>query len=184
MAKNTNELLSEEKEAKIREEIYEIDVRLQELDAIFEQYEEALFEREEEILSEEEVEESSAEYRKLKKKKKELAKSLKKSKWDIIPLWMVIYFVLQFIFSFTLIQVKLSVFFALWLGEIIYNVWDTGAWLIYTLLFLIPFLCLVASSIIFLFLKDKNKKKIFGIFFLIHSLEVIITVVIMLVRIL
>ena len=85
MAKNTNELLSEEKEAKIREEIYEIDVRLQELDAIFEQYEEALFEREEEILSEEEVEESSAEYRKLKKKKKELAKSLKKKQMGHNP---------------------------------------------------------------------------------------------------
>lgn len=174
---NSNELLKEEKEAKIREEIYAIDVRLQELDSIFEQYEDALTEREEEILSEEELNKLIDEYHELKKKKKELAKNFKKSKWEMIPLWMAVYAVCQFIFSFFLVQIQLSFYFTTWLGGLIYKAWETGSWLFYVLLFVIPVLSLLASLIIFLKLKDRTKRKIFAIIFAIHGLETLVTIV-------
>ena len=181
---NSNELLKEEKEAKIREEIYAIDVRLQELDSIFEQYEDALTEREEEILSEEELNKLIDEYHELKKKKKELAKNFKKSKWEMIPLWMAVYAVCQFIFSFFLVQIQLSFYFTTWLRGLIYKAWDTGSWLLYVLPFVIPVLSLLASLIIFLKLKDRTKRKIFAIIFAIHGLETLVTIVYMLVVIL
>lgn len=177
MNNDNKEFLTEYNEEKIREEIYAIEVRLQELDAILEKYEDILYERNEETLPQEEVEKLVAEYHDLKKRKKDLAKSLKKSKWDMVPLWMAVYAVVQFIFSFYVFQVQISLEFARWLTELIYSVWKTGLWVFYTSIFLLPVLSLLVSLIIWLKLKNKDRKKIFRIIFLIHSLETIGTLV-------
>lgn len=188
MKNNTDELLlndnGENKEAKIQEKIFTIDIRLQEIDAILERYEDVLYERDEEILSTEEVDELVREYRELKRKKKELSKSLKKSKWDAIPLWMAFYAIFQFVFSFYLLQSIICLRFAVWLTTQLYKIWVPGTWPIYVFLFLIPFLSLLASLIILLKLKNKEKKKMFAIIYLIQGIETIITVVYIIVKVL
>ncbi len=190
MSKESKELLNNKKdetqeqiENEIREEIFSIAVRLQEIDTIIERYEDALLEREEEILSVEEVEKLEEEYYELKQKKKQLSKSLKKTRWDMIPIWMGIYAVFQFIFSFFALQLQISYQFAFWLALKIYNVWDTGIWLFYVLFFLIPFFSVLLSLLILLKIKNRDKKKIFGIIFLIQGLETIVTIIIMIVSI-
>jgi hypothetical protein len=188
MKNNGEELLlndnTENKEAKVQKEIFEIDVRLQEIDAILERYEDILYEKEEEILSPEEVENLVIEYRELKRKKKELSKSLKNSKWDVMPLWMAFYAVFQFVFSFYLLQSVICLRFAVWLSELIFKVWVPDLWFFYVLIFLLPFLSLLASLIILLKIKNKEKKKMFAIIYIIHGIETIITVVYLLVKVL
>jgi hypothetical protein len=74
--------------------------------------------------------------------------------------------------------------FAVWLSELIFKVWVPDLWFFYVLIFLLPFLSLLASLIILLKIKNKEKKKMFAIIYIIHGIETIITVVYLLVKVL
>ncbi|NLD26439.1 MAG: coiled-coil domain-containing protein 22 [Acholeplasmataceae bacterium] len=171
---NMNNPVSTEDE--IQDEIFNIEVRLQEIDAELEHYEDVLMEKEEEILEPKEVEELRNEYKELKKRRKNLLKQTKKSIWDTIPLWMGIYAIFQFIFSFWLFLEEISRQFTLFMLQVLEKIFTPGLWTLYTLFFLIPFLSLLASTIILLKLKNKNHKKIFAIIFGIHGIETLVAV--------
>jgi hypothetical protein len=171
---NVNTSLVNEEE--IQAEIFSIEVRLQEIDAELEHYEDMLMEKQEEILEPEEVAKLKSEYKELKKQRKNLLKQTKKSIWDTIPLWMGIYAVFQFIFSFWIILEEISRQFTIFALELLAHIFTPGLWTLYILFFLIPVLSLLASTIILLKLKNKNHKKIFAIIFGIHGLETLITI--------
>ncbi|MDD3999524.1 MAG: hypothetical protein PHX62_01340 [Bacilli bacterium] len=178
---NLEESISQE--SATRQEIFSIDVRLQEIDAILEKYEDVLFEKEEYILSAEEVEILQAEYSELKANKKRLNKSLKKSRWEAIPVWMGIYAVFQFIFSFLFIQFMISLNFAFWMADSVFKISNNQVWLFYVFLFLLPVLSLLASLIILLKIKNKERKKAFAVIYIIQGIETLITIIYMIVSI-
>ena len=157
-------------------QIFKINIRIQEIDAILENYEEALYSKNEEILSEEEYDNLKEEYRDLVKQRKELTKQRKESIWDYMPTWMAVYAIFQIVFCFFIILTQASAYFAEWMYGVFTKVPD---WLFYTLPFVIPFLNLMLSLTIYFFIKDKKQRKLFFYIYLIQIIQTLITVVIL-----
>jgi len=158
--------------------IYEIDLRCQEIDSIFERYEYELQEKGTENLSLEEYEALKQEYKELRKQKREMKKGGKETIWEAIPLWMGIYAILQIIISMYFIQAMLSIHFASFLLNLFF-VSNPSNTLFAILNFVFPFLCILSSLIIFLMIKNKKAKKFFLIVFIIQIIETIVTVSLM-----
>jgi hypothetical protein len=174
---NENNLNDNDEE--IRSQIFAIEVRVQEIDAIIENYEYYLIEKELETLTPEEVASLKEEYKNLKKQRKELQKQLKKSIWDHFPVWMGIYAIFQFFFSFTLVMIDISSRFAIFAMTLLDKIADPKLWVLYLFYFIIPVINLLISLIILLKLKNKNHKKIFAFIYGIHGIEVLITIIFM-----
>ena len=176
MNKQENEIISEEnqKDKDINLEIYEIDIRCQEIEVIIENYEFELSEKGNELLTEEEHQNLLAEYKELKKKRRVLLKMNRpKTVWEEIPLWMVIYIIFQIIFSFYYVQALLSVHFAKFLLDLFSS---ASATLFNIFNFILPTLSVLTSFVIWLLLKNKKQKKFFLIFCFIQIAETLITV--------
>ncbi|GEM_PF-2269094 len=167
-----------EEVAAVRAQIFGIEVRMQEIDAVLERYEDDYYKKqqsqpEEPIQEDEKIRALKAEYKELAKARKELLKGNKKSLWDNFPVWMGFYAVFQIIFSFYLILTQLSTYFASWFYQLFSDA--TEFWF-YFGLFLIPFLSLLASLIILLVTKNKVHKKIFLFVYLIQGIETLMSV--------
>lgn len=167
-----------EEVGKIKAQIFGIEVRMQEIDAILERYEDDYFQKqqsqpEEPVKEDEKISALKAEYKELAKARKELLKGNKKSIWDNFPVWMGFYAVFQIIFSFYLIMTQLSTYFASWFYALFTS--PTEFWF-YFALFVIPFLSLLASLIILLCTKNKVHKKIFLFVYLIQGIETLMSV--------
>lgn len=172
-----NEYIRENK-LSVQEQIYEIEVKMQELDAQIEQYEDALYNSDEEIFSEEKLNDLKTEYKRLRGEKKLLTKTTKTS-WDKIPVWMFLYSVFQVFFSFFSILGMVSAYFAFWfMGLIKSNGEVTEFWRIFALFF-IPFISILISVIILIFQKEKARKRFYAVAFSIQAIETIISVIIM-----
>ncbi|MGD9605117.1 MAG: hypothetical protein AB7V00_03040 [Bacilli bacterium] len=158
---------------KTKEQIFEIEIKMQEIDVIIEKFEDELYGSNTEgkdIAKEEQdkIRQLKQQYRELFQQKKQLQKTLKVSLWDNFPFWMGLYAIFQFIFSFYLILTQISTYFAQWFFPLVNGSTD---FLFYFSLFIIPFLNLVLSLIILLLLKNKTHKKIFLYIYLIHGIE-------------
>lgn len=164
-------------EEKTREElIYELELKMQEIDTKIEFAEDELYFEESQI-TEEDIQALKQEYRELKAEKKALLKQ-HKTNWDKFPIWMFAYGVFQVVFSFFYVMSMISLLFASWFLNLINSY--TRAWEIVSFFFL-PFISIVASTIIFFTLKDKIKRRFFSIIFIIQGLETLITVILMIV---
>lgn len=186
-AETEEETVSEEESdeaAMVRSQVFGIEVRMQEIDAILERYEDDFYKKQQNQPEETEVPEVSgtedekiialkAEYKELAKTRRELLKGNKKSLWDNFPVWMGFYAVFQIIFSFYLILTQFSTYFATWFYQLFTN--PTNFWF-YFGLFLIPFVSLLASLIITLVTKNKLHRKIFLFVYLIQGIETLISV--------
>ena len=163
--------------AQTKEKIFAIEVKMQELDAIIERFEDEFYrEGENYEPSEEETNKVKAlieEYRDLREQKKQLQKTIKTSIWDHFPLWMGIYALFQIVFSFYLIMTQISMYFAQWFLKVVNGSTD---FVFYVALFMIPFLNLVLPLLIFLLLKNKVHKRMFLYIYLIHGIETLIAV--------
>ncbi|MGD9886664.1 MAG: hypothetical protein AB7T03_01725 [Bacilli bacterium] len=174
----TQEQETIDEKAIIKEKIFEIEIKLQEIDAIIERAEDEFYHKENEQneVSPEETQkliELKNEYRTLVKQKKQLQKSLKSSVWDNFPVWIGLYAVFQLIFSFYLILTQISTYFAQWFFTVING---STEFAFYVSLFIIPFLNLVLSLVIWLIIKNKLHKKIFLYVYLIHGIETLMAV--------
>lgn len=180
-AETEEETVSEEESdeaAMVRSQVFGIEVRMQEIDAILERYEDDFYKKqqnqpEEPVQEDEKIRALKAEYKELAKARRELLKENKKSLWDNFPVWMGFYAVFQIIFSFYLILTQLSTYFATWFYQLFTN--PTNFWF-YFGLFLIPFVSLLASLIITLVTKNKLHRKIFLFVYLIQGIETLISV--------
>ncbi len=167
-----------EEVGKLKAQVFGIEVRMQEIDAILERHEDDYFQKqqnqpEEPVKEDEKISALKAEYKELAKARRELLKGNKKSVWDNFPVWMGFYAVFQIIFSFYLIMTQLSTYFASWFYALFST--PTDFWF-YFGLFIIPFLSLLASLIILLCSKDKVHKKIFLFVYLIQGIETLMSV--------
>lgn len=164
--------------------IYELDIRLQEIDVILEKYEDTLFETNQEILSVEEVKALKAEAKEIRLKKKTLLRKGKETVWDQFPLWMAFYAIFQFIFSFYYVLIRVSIYYLSWAYKFFYNIIKPSTFMEYVYILTIPLLSLILSLVILLLIKNKTNKKIFGIIYAIQGVETIGAIIFMVVRLL
>ena len=153
-----------------KEEIFKIDVRIQEIDVLFERYEDILYSSGEETLNEEEIEHLSEEYKELRKRKKELVKLTRKSIWDKFPIWMSVYAIFQIVFSLFIIIPSFA------LSSILIKPFPEAPFWLLDLT--VPVLNSLISLTILLLLKDKNHKKIFFWIYMIQIVETLLNVIV------
>lgn len=167
----------EDNKLSVKEQIYEIEIKMQELDAQIELYEDALYNSEEEIFTDEKLTELKTEYKRLRSEKKLLTKQTK-TNWDKIPVWMFAYGVFQVFFSFFYVLGIISAYFASWFVDLIRangvvsKFWEISS------LFIIPFISILISVIILILIKEKFRKRFFAVVFSIQLIETIISVII------
>lgn len=162
----------------IQEQIYEIEIRMQELDSQIEQLEDILYETRSEDFPHEEYENLKMEYKSLRKQKKDLVRNTKGT-WDKIPVWMFAYGVFQVILSFFYILSMVSLMFASWFLGLIHNKMEITRFWEIVAFFFVPFISIVISLVILCLIKDKARKKFFAVVFSIQTLETIISVILM-----
>lgn len=160
-------------------ELYQVDLRCQEIDSAIENYEDILMSRGEETLTEDELAQLKQEYREIVRKRKEILKSRKKSIWDQFPLWMAAYALLMLVLPFFFEPFYYICYkFLLLVYPLFSESMEVTTAMEYAMLAFVPFLCLLTSLIILLSLKNKVHKKIFAYIFLIQGIETLITVII------
>lgn len=171
-------ILEENIQETIEDKIYEIEIKMQEIDSKLEMYEDSYYEGDDENFPYEEYERLKQEYKDLKKQKKALLKENKQNGfWDKVPVWMVAYGTFQVIFSFFFVISMVSILFSSWfLGNVVTK--STKFWEAFSFFF-IPFISLLISTIIFVLIKDKLRKKIFLVIFSIQGIETIVSIIIM-----
>lgn len=171
-------LMEENLTETLEEKIYEIEIKMQEIDSKLEMYEDSYYNGDDNIFPLEEYDRLKQEYKELKKQKKALLKENKQNSfWDKVPVWMVAYGIFQIIFSFFFVISMVSILFSSWfLGNVITK--STKFWEAFSFFF-IPFISLLISTIIFLLIKDKLRKKIFLVIFSIQGIETIVSAIIM-----
>jgi hypothetical protein len=160
-------------------ELYQIDLRCQEIDSAIENYEDILMSRGEETLTPEELVQLKQEYREIVRKRKDILKTKKKSIWDQFPFWMAAYAVFMLVLSFFFEPLYYICYkFLVLIYPLFSESMEVTKAMEYAMLAFIPFLCLLASLIILLSLKNKIHKKIFAYIFLIQGIETLIAVII------
>lgn len=179
-----DDIICEEQAKDTNQLIYELDIRLQEIDVILEKYEDTFFETNQETLSVEEVEALKKEIKEIKLKKKSLLRKGKKTVWDQFPLWMAFYAVFQFAFSFYYVLIRASIFYLSWAYKFFYKIIKPSIAMEYVYILTLPVLSLIISLVILLLIKNKTHKKIFGIIYAIQGVETIGAIIFMVVRLL
>lgn len=171
--------LSSVDEDDIKLKIYNIDLRIQEIDSKLEEYENVYFDKGIEILTSEEVLNLKEEYKNLRANLKVLRKSTSNRIWDKIPLWMFLYGVFQFILSSFLIMPVFTAHIAYYvkdlLGELLYT--KFGA---FVFIYGLTFINVIISLIIYILIiryADKLKKNIFGVIVILQIVSSITTVI-------
>ena len=172
------EELTEEK--KLSHEIFDIDVKAQELEVVLDQLEAKLYRDLDNEELEEEFFEKKREYNALLKKKRKLIKQLRskdESKLSQVSAWIIIYGSLVAIFSFPLISSTVWLEFANILINALtgaFNGLSTDNFLYYIIIFLLIFsLPLLINVVTWLlynnFVKTKLDKKVYIIFWIIQA---------------
>lgn len=180
-----SEELNEEKT--LKEEIFDIDVKVQELEIILDQLESKLYNDIENEELEDEFFEKKREYNRLLKEKKKLIKKLRsqdESKLNQVSSWIIIYGSLAIIFSFPLISGTVWLEFA----NILINAL-TGAFsgisttdfiyhvIVFLLIFSLPLLLNILTWLLYNNLvKTKLDKKVYAIFWIIQGVMSIIMI--------
>lgn len=168
--------LTEDNKLSIQEQIYELEIRMQELDVQIEQYEDSLYNSNEEEISSEKLIELTEEYKRLRKEKRLLSKQLR-GKWDQIPVWLFLYGIFQIIFSSFVVLVKVSMEFTTWFLGVIEK--STEFWVTFSFL-MIPIISVIITTVILIIFKNKARKKFLAVVLAIQFLETVIALLIML----
>lgn len=175
--KNMEQLneIEQDETSKTKALIFDIEVKMQEIDAIIERQEDEFFTKDQEVSDEthNKIIQLKNEYKNLYKQKKQLQKTLRVSLWDNFPVWMAFYALIQFVFSFYLIMTQLSTYFAQWFFQMIQG---GTSFVFYLSLFIVPALNLLVPFIVLLLLKNKTHKKFFMYIYFIHGIETLMSI--------
>ncbi len=154
----------------IAKRLEELEIQMQELDVLMEQIELKIvdYETEEQFLPE--YQEKKQAFLVLEQEYKEIKKSLKKSTWDKIPIWMILYAIFQGIICFPFISSFIWVNFANKVMEM-FNESLQGisasapefvfAILVILIVYSLPLLNILLSWILYINVVKKEHKKIF-----------------------